>query len=100
MKVFICPASELGAFSPDVIAVDSQMNAPNQGALHYRANAGSPTGLIRDSTRPDFDYSNSGVIFPESRVRMTDITDGTSTTFLLGECSSADGWTPRSMGSA
>ena len=42
VKVFVCPASELGAFSPDVIAVDSQMNAPNQGALHYRANAGSP----------------------------------------------------------
>src|SRR5438094_437655 len=93
VKVFVCPASELGAFSPDVIAVDSQMNAPNQGALHYRANAGASTVLVRDVGRADYDYSTSGVIYPESHVRLIDITDGTSTTFLLGECSSAQGWT-------
>jgi prepilin-type processing-associated H-X9-DG protein len=98
VKVFTCPASELGAFSPDVIAVDSQMNAPNQGALHFRANAGSPTVMARDAPRPDFDYSTSGVIYPESRVRITDIGDGPSQTFLLGESSSADGWTPGSKG--
>lgn len=98
VKVFTCPASELGVFSPDVIAVDFQMNAPNQGALHYRANAGSTTGPIRDAPRPEFDYTTSGVIFPESHVRMTDITDGSSNTFLLGESSSADGWTPGAKG--
>jgi len=98
VKVFTCPASELGVFSPDVIAVDAQMNAPNQGALHFRGNAGSPTVMARDAPRPDFDYSTSGVIFPESRVRFIDIADGTSNTFLLGECSSADGWTPGSKG--
>jgi len=97
VKVFVCPASELGVFSPDVIAVDSQMNAPNQGALHYRANAGSSLGPVRDAPRgPDYDYATSGVIFPDSHVRMTDITDGSSTTILLGECSSAAGWTPGS----
>ena len=96
VKVFICPASELGAFSPDVIAVDSQMNAPNQGALHYRANAGSSTSMVRDSMLPDFDYTTSGLIFPDSHVRMTDIIDGASNTLLLGECSSADGWAPGS----
>jgi prepilin-type processing-associated H-X9-DG protein len=98
VKVFICPASELGAFSPDVIAVDSQMNAPNQGALHYRGNAGPPAYFSRDSSRPEFEYSTTGVIYPESHVRLTDITDGTSTTFLLGECSSAEGWSPGSKG--
>jgi prepilin-type processing-associated H-X9-DG protein len=95
VRVFVCPASELGAVSPDVIAVDAQMFAPFQGALHYRANAGSAT-QIRDSMRPEFDYTTSGVIFPESHVRMTDIVDGVSNTLLLGECSSANGWAPGS----
>jgi prepilin-type processing-associated H-X9-DG protein len=94
VKVFICPASELGAFSPDVVAVDSQMNAPNQGALHYRANAGSSASL-RETMRPDYDYTTSGIIYPDSHVRMTDIVDGSSNTLLLGECSSA-GWAPGS----
>ena len=31
-------------------------------------------------------------------MRLIDITDGTSTTFLLGECSSAQGWTRGSKG--
>src|SRR5207244_12836411 len=75
VKVFICPASELGAFSPDVIAVDSQINAPNQGALHYRANAGASTVLVRDVGRADFDYSTSGVIYPASHVRLIELTD-------------------------
>src|SRR5439155_1753467 len=67
-------------------------------ALHYRANAGASTVLVRDVGRADYDYSTSGVIYPESHVRLIDITDGTSTTFLLGECSSAQGWTRGSKG--
>src|SRR4051794_30205780 len=94
VKVFVCPASELGPLSPDVLSPLREINAPNQGALHYRASAGSAAaGLVSvGPDRPDLDYSTSGVIYPDSRVRLTDITDGSSTTLLVGECSSAQGW--------
>jgi prepilin-type N-terminal cleavage/methylation domain-containing protein/prepilin-type processing-associated H-X9-DG protein len=91
--VFACPASELGSFSPDSYpASPPEINALKQGALHYRANGGSATlGLIQGTWSRDAWYSTSGVIYPKSRVRLSDITDGTSNTILLGETSSAQG---------
>jgi prepilin-type N-terminal cleavage/methylation domain-containing protein/prepilin-type processing-associated H-X9-DG protein len=99
IAVFACPSSELGSLSPDAgYPNNAEVNANNQAALHYRGNGGSQTlGFVAGrSTDPTLrlyrGYTTSGVIYPESRVRMTDITDGSSNTLLLGETSSALNW--------
>jgi prepilin-type processing-associated H-X9-DG protein len=94
VKVFVCPASELGSLSPDSYRAASipDITAVDQGALHYRANGGSSTlGLVQGKWSRHAWYSTSGIVYPESRVRMTGITDGTSNTILFGETSSAQG---------
>jgi prepilin-type N-terminal cleavage/methylation domain-containing protein/prepilin-type processing-associated H-X9-DG protein len=92
VAVFVCPASELGSASPDAWPPDNTMKGGSQGALHYRANAGSPTlGLVMGIWTRHAWYTTSGVVYPKSKVRLTDITDGSSNTILLGETSSALG---------
>jgi prepilin-type N-terminal cleavage/methylation domain-containing protein len=116
ITTFICPSSELGTLSPDAkpedVPSDPQINAMNQGALHYRANGGrSETAddlLLPKEKRPfksndnepgKFSrhawYSTNGVIYPNSKVEFGDVSDGTSHTILLGETSSAIGRTPQ-----
>jgi prepilin-type N-terminal cleavage/methylation domain-containing protein/prepilin-type processing-associated H-X9-DG protein len=100
ISVFVCPSSELGTQSPDAGYPDNaEVNANNQAALHYRANGGSPNvGFVAGVSTADptlqlyRGYTTSGIIYPESRVTLTDIGDGTSSTLLLGETSSAHGW--------
>jgi prepilin-type N-terminal cleavage/methylation domain-containing protein/prepilin-type processing-associated H-X9-DG protein len=92
VKTFICPSSELGNKSPDSAAETADIKAINQGALHYRANGGSATqDLIQGTWSRHAWYSKSGVVYPESAVKLTDISDGTSNTLLFGETSSARG---------
>jgi prepilin-type processing-associated H-X9-DG protein len=96
IQLFVCPSSELGSLSPDSY---TGVPAPNQGALHYRGNGGSPlVGLVQGSWGRNQWYTTSGVIYPNSLTKMTDIADGTSTTILLGETSSAQGRTLLSRG--
>ncbi len=99
VSLFVCPSSELGNLSPDINIYQATpaINAYRQGALHYRANGGAVNagfiqGVQNSSPQPHRDYTTSGVIYPESQVRIPDIFDGSSNTFLLGECSSAQGW--------
>jgi prepilin-type N-terminal cleavage/methylation domain-containing protein/prepilin-type processing-associated H-X9-DG protein len=101
VALFVCPSSELGSRSPDIIYPNNpEINAHNQGALHYRANGGSANlGFVPPPPDwPHRGYTTSGVIYPESRVHITDVTDGASNTLLLGECSSAQGWDLGSRG--
>jgi prepilin-type N-terminal cleavage/methylation domain-containing protein/prepilin-type processing-associated H-X9-DG protein len=92
VKIFVCPSSELGSLSPDAWTTHADINARNQAALHYRANGGSSNvGLVRGTWSRHAWYTTSGVIYPNSKVTLTDITDGTSNTILLCETSSAIG---------
>jgi prepilin-type N-terminal cleavage/methylation domain-containing protein/prepilin-type processing-associated H-X9-DG protein len=100
IKTYVCPASELGPLSPDAwrdpIANPSVTwaNAIWQGALHYRANGGSPTQGLHEGTQSRHAWwTDSGVIYPTSQTRLTDIIDGSSNTLLAGETSSAVGRT-------
>jgi prepilin-type processing-associated H-X9-DG protein len=91
--LLVCPVSELGQLSPDAwVNPSPPIDAAIQGALHYRANGGSATtGLVQGTWSRHAWYTTSGVIYPKSHIRMSDITDGTSMTLLLGETSSAVG---------
>jgi prepilin-type processing-associated H-X9-DG protein len=94
VKIFVCQSSELGSTSPDIqYPTIPQINATNQGTLHYRANGGSATvGLVTQNAYSRHAwYTTSGVIYPNSQVKLQEITDGTSNTLLMGETSSAIG---------
>jgi prepilin-type N-terminal cleavage/methylation domain-containing protein/prepilin-type processing-associated H-X9-DG protein len=101
LAVFVCPSSELGKLSPDSYSAPTipDINALNQGALHYRANGGAANSeLIQGIWSRHAWYSTSGVIHPKSKVKYADITDGTSNTLLASETSSAFGRTRLSRG--
>jgi prepilin-type N-terminal cleavage/methylation domain-containing protein/prepilin-type processing-associated H-X9-DG protein len=87
-----CPSSAQGNHAPDIPAVSPYLGRASQGALHYRGCGGRYEDIVNASDGSTYYYARSGTIYPESNVRIADITDGTSNTILLGETSSSRGW--------
>lgn len=93
-----CPSSTLGSTASDHPVSVNFPSANIQGALHYRANSGSFDVDLFNGPKAGRAYSRSGVIYPGSKVRLTDIKDGTTNTILLGETSSNKGWSTTMIG--
>jgi prepilin-type N-terminal cleavage/methylation domain-containing protein len=101
MPTYICPASPM----PALVETDVGDNGPGNwqqagnyiaimGAVNSSTDFTDPTGRGRagDCSAASPVYCNfggykasNGVIFPRSRIRLNDITDGSSTTFIAAE---------------
>ena len=97
VKMFVCPTSSLGVLSPDAGTFPTipAIEARQQGALHYRAVAGSTTedqvpGLVPGANSA-YNIWRSGLVYIESRTKLASVTDGTSNTLMIGELSEP-GW--------
>lgn len=92
IPAFACPSSPLGE---QATVYGGRVN----GTLHYRANAGSVNYDMVNVATSSRDYSTSGAIYPNSKTKFAHITDGTSSTLLVGECSDRQGWTDSMLNS-
>jgi prepilin-type N-terminal cleavage/methylation domain-containing protein/prepilin-type processing-associated H-X9-DG protein len=101
VSTYICPATPM----PALAQTDPGDNGPGNwqqvgnyvaimGASTSSSVAADPTGMgrVADCSNPDPIYCNfggfvasNGVIYPGSHVRISDITDGTTNTLLVGE---------------
>ncbi|TWT63028.1 DUF1559 domain-containing protein [Rubinisphaera italica] len=92
ITVLTCPSSALGDTASDHTTSGNFPYADQQGALHYRANAGSIDVDFVAGVTSARDHARSGIMFPESKIRLNDIKDGTTNTIMFGETSKSAGW--------
>ena len=84
IPLFLCP-SDKGQ------SVGSGYGVANLGPTNYVANMGSGLKVTSAGNRHGSPYDADGVFFADSRVRIADITDGTSNTAAMSESTLGDG---------
>jgi prepilin-type N-terminal cleavage/methylation domain-containing protein/prepilin-type processing-associated H-X9-DG protein len=73
IKIFLCPSDPQGPTC-------SAYNSATFAGTNYMVNGGTGTGVFYDTR-----YQSDGLFWNESKVRMAEITDGTSNTLLMAE---------------
>jgi prepilin-type N-terminal cleavage/methylation domain-containing protein/prepilin-type processing-associated H-X9-DG protein len=110
LAVFNCPSRRAAQIYPRPKAMEyyNGRQVSNAGAMDYAANAGDtnprwysgPTSIAAAATfnwNENGALGNTGISFARSEIRVSDIIDGTSNTYMLGEKylrpeNYADGW--------
>jgi prepilin-type N-terminal cleavage/methylation domain-containing protein/prepilin-type processing-associated H-X9-DG protein len=97
VSIYLCPSS------PDTKSIHS--SEPGVFVAHYHGVAGPNDGAAATyqedppgASTPQGRFAKQGMLFKNSKVRLTDATDGTSTTFLVGETSWRQGDTQSTQG--
>jgi prepilin-type N-terminal cleavage/methylation domain-containing protein/prepilin-type processing-associated H-X9-DG protein len=94
IPAFVCPSTELGDKNRHYFNATVGPHLQAQSVLHYLAVGGvDGQDMVNGTWSTQAVYSKSGIMFPESTIRLTDVLDGTANTFMLGEYSSAVGLT-------
>ena len=87
IPMFLCPSDRAQSLGGDY-------GVASLGPANYCANQGSGTTALTGGTINGSPYNADGVMFANSRIRIADITDGTSNTACMSESVLGDG--PRS----
>ncbi|MEI8018387.1 MAG: DUF1559 domain-containing protein [Schlesneria sp.] len=87
IPMFLCPSDKARSLGGDY-------GVASLGPSNYCANQGSGTNVLTGGTINGSPYNADGVMFANSKIRIADITDGTSNTACMSESVLGDG--PRS----
>ena len=84
IPMFLCPSDKATSLGGDY-------GVASLGPSNYCANQGSGTNVLTGGTINGSPYNADGVMFANSRIRIADITDGTSNTACMSESVLGDG---------
>jgi len=96
VPIFICPSALLPSNRPPVVSSTPSPTVPNgenpasitgggYAYTTYRGVMGAQPVNDPASNAADTDWMQNGVLYPNSAVKISDITDGTSNTLLIGD---------------
>jgi prepilin-type N-terminal cleavage/methylation domain-containing protein/prepilin-type processing-associated H-X9-DG protein len=77
VKMFLCPSDS----QPPTYTLTNSIGSWTSAGTNYVGNGGTATGTFYDNG-----YPTDGLFWYASRVRLLEITDGTSNTLLMSEC--------------
>ena len=84
IPMFLCPSDKMKSLGGDY-------GVASLGPSNYCANQGSGTNVLTGGTINGSPYNADGVMFANSKIRIGDITDGTSNTACMSESVLGDG---------